>query len=99
MGSLPIVKNLENGHFGLFLASCILPNEIWNFWEDDNVVKSTLSVHQQGAGNGKTYSIWKSITENTDRKTYIIVTKQHSAKTVIYEELNDQKKRLIQSNR
>ena len=69
------------------------PNEIWDFWEDDNVVKSTLSVHQQGAGNGKTYGIWKSITENTDRKTYIIVTKQHSAKTVIYEELNDQRKR------
>ena len=62
------------------------PNEIWDFWEDDNVVKSTLSVHQQGAGNGKTYGIWKSITENTDRKTYIIVTNQHSAKTVIYEE-------------
>ncbi len=69
------------------------PNEIWKFWEDDNVVKSTLSVYQQGAGNGKTYNIWKSITENTDRKTYIIVTKQHSAKTVIYEELNDQRKR------
>ena len=69
------------------------PNEIWDFWEDDNVVKSTLSVHQQGAGNGKTYGIWKSITENTDRKTYIIVTKQHSAKTVIYEELNNQTKR------
>ena len=74
------------------------PNEIWDFWEDDNVVKSTLSVHQQGAGNGKTYGIWKSITENTDRKTYIIVTKQHSAKTVIYEELNDQIKRFETSD-
>ena len=39
-----------------------------------------LGVYQQGAGNGKTYGIWKSITENIDRKTYIIVTKQHSAK-------------------
>ena len=28
-----------------------------------------------------------------NNKTYIIVTKQHSAKTVIYEELMDQKKR------
>jgi hypothetical protein len=69
------------------------PDKIWDFWSDENVVKSVLGVYQQGAGNGKTYGIWKSITENVDRKTYIIVTKQHSAKTVIYEELNDQKKR------
>ena len=71
--------------------------DIWNFWNDENVVKSTLGVYQQGAGNGKTYGIWKSITENQDRKTYIIVTKQHSAKTVIYEELLDQKLRFQNS--
>ena len=69
------------------------PEQIWNYWCDDNVIKSVLGVYQQGAGNGKTYGIWKSIIENVDRKTYIIVTKQHSAKTVIYEELKDQKKR------
>jgi len=66
------------------------PSKIWDFWSVDNVVKSILGVHQQGAGNGKTYGIWKSITENKDRKTHIIVTKQHSAKNVIYEELKDQ---------
>ena len=69
------------------------PDKIWDFWSDENVVKSVLCVQQQGAGNGKTYGIWKSITENIDRKTYIMVTKQHSAKNVIYEELKDQKKR------
>ena len=73
------------------------PTDIWNFWRDENVVKSVLGVYQQGAGNGKTYNIWKSITENQDRKTYIIVTKQHSAKTVIYEELLDQKLRFQNS--
>jgi len=73
------------------------PTDIWNFWSDDNAVKSVLGVYQQGAGNGKTYGIWKSITENQDRKTYIIVTKQHSAKTVIYEELLDQKSRFQKS--
>lgn len=67
------------------------PTDIWNFWNDENCVKSILGVYQQGAGNGKTYGIWKSIAENQDRKTYIIVTKQHSAKTVIYKELIDQK--------
>jgi len=73
------------------------PTEIWKFWSDDNAVKSTLGVYQQGAGNGKTYNIWKSIIENIDRKTYIIVTKQHSAKNVIYEELIDQKDRFKNS--
>ena len=66
------------------------PDKIWNFWPDDNVIKSKFTIHQEGAGNGKTYGIWKSILENIDRKTYIIVTKQHTAKAVIYEELMDQ---------
>jgi len=69
------------------------PNNIWDFWDDDNTIKSVLSVHQQGAGNGKTFGIWKSICNNIDKKTYIILTKQHSAKNVIYEELQDQKNR------
>jgi hypothetical protein len=69
------------------------PDNIYDLWSDDNIVKSTLCVHQQGAGNGKTYGIWKSIAENLDKKTYVIITKQHSAKTVIYEELMDQMKR------
>ena len=71
------------------------PNQIWDFWSDDNTIKSILSVYQQGAGNGKTFGIWKSICENIDRKTYIIITKQHTAKNVIYEELKDQKNRFI----
>ena len=69
------------------------PDKIWDFWLDDNVIKSKLSIYQAGAGNGKTFGIWKSIIENIDRKTYIIVTKQHTAKSVIYEELIDQKLR------
>lgn len=73
------------------------PEKIWNFWADDNVIKSKLTIHQEGAGNGKTFSIWKSILENIDKKTYIIVTKQHTAKVVIYEELIDQKLRLKNS--
>ena len=69
------------------------PEKIWDFWNDDNVVKSKLTIYQQGAGNGKTFGIWKSILENIDRKTYIIVTKQHTARVVIYEELIDQQSR------
>ena len=69
------------------------PEKIWDFWPDDNIVKSKFIIHQEGAGNGKTFGIWKSILENIDRKTYIVVTKQHTAKVVIYEELIDQKQR------
>jgi|SaaInlV_150m_DNA_3_1039698.scaffolds.fasta_scaffold01374_2 hypothetical protein len=64
---------------------------IWKNWSDDDAVgTSKLTVHQQGAGNGKTYGIWKEIATNTDKETFLIITKQHSAKTVIYKELCDQ---------
>ena len=66
------------------------PSQLWNEWDDDNEIKATLTVHQKGAGNGKTYGIWKSIAENLDKEVFIIVTKQHSAKEVIRKELCDQ---------
>ena len=69
------------------------PNNIWNEWEDDNEIKATLTVHQKGAGNGKTFGIWKSISENMNKELFIVVTKQHSAKSVIRKELNDQAER------
>jgi hypothetical protein len=53
----------------------------------------SLTVHQKGAGNGKTYGIWKSITENENKNTFIILTKQHSAKHVIFNEFNEQARR------
>ena len=69
------------------------PNNIWDVWEDDNEIKAKLIVQQKGAGNGKTFGIWKSIAHNHDKELFIIVTKQHSAKTVIMKELNDQAER------
>lgn len=66
---------------------------VWDLWEDDNEMKATLTVHQQGAGNGKTYGIWKSIAKNKDKETFIIITAQHTAKQVIKNELDDQAKR------
>ena len=63
-------------------------------WIDENSVNSTLTIHQKGAGNGKTYGIWESICKNNDKVTYIIVTKQHTNfKEVIYRELIDQANR------
>lgn len=69
------------------------PKNIWNLWKEEDHISCKMIVHQKGAGNGKTFSIWKSICENTDKTQYIIVTKQHSAKNVILEELLDQQNR------
>lgn len=54
--------------------------------------QSTMYIKQQGAGNGKTFGLIQNI-ESKDfehYKCFIIVTKQHSAKTVIYNELKNQ---------
>ena len=69
------------------------PHNLWKQWEDDNEIRATLTLHQKGAGNGKTYGIWKSIVENKDKDFFLILTKQHSAKEVISKELKDQSSR------
>ena len=56
------------------------------FLSDENVVK-LVNISKELVM--EKHMVWKSITENIDRK-HIIVTKQHSAKTVI-SELIDQK--------
>jgi hypothetical protein len=72
---------------------CSNPRHLWDEWVDDNFVRNRLVVHQQGAGNGKTYGIWKSIVTNGDKNHFVVITKQHSAKHVIYHELCEQAKR------
>lgn len=63
-----------------------------NLWDDTIPPQCELFVKQQGAGNGKTYGIIQNIksAEFSHYKTFIYVTKQHSAKYVMYNELNDQ---------
>lgn len=58
----------------------------------DIPLQCTIYIKQQGAGNGKTFGLIQNI-ESKDFEHYecfIIVTKQHSAKTVIYTELKNQ---------
>lgn len=69
------------------------PEKIWDLWRDDNAVKPCLTIKQEGAGNGKTFGIWKTVSLNFDKDLYIITTKQHTAKEVILRELNDQAER------
>ena len=69
------------------------PQEVWDLWEDDNSCKCTLTIWQKGAGNGKTYGLWKEIIENPDKDTFLVLATKHSEKTVILNELNDQQDR------
>ena len=69
------------------------PYNIWGLWCETNEILPVLKITQQGAGNGKTYSIWKNISINFDKESYIIITKQHPAKEVIRKELDDQAER------
>jgi hypothetical protein len=60
-----------------------------NLWNDNVPPQCELFVKQQGAGNGKTYAIIQNLTQSTflHYKTVIIVTKQHSNKTIVKFEL------------
>lgn len=66
-----------------------------NKWKHNNHPEGTIYFNQRGAGCGKTYESIQII-DKDDRfknKSYIIyLTKVHSAKHVIYKELNDQYK-------
>lgn len=66
------------------------PLNVWDLWEDDNSCECNLTLWQKGAGNGKTYGLWKEIIENPDKETFFILLTKHSEKEVIIEELKDQ---------
>tara|TARA_Y100000389_G_scaffold7474_1_gene7174 strand:- start:4376 stop:7897 length:3522 start_codon:yes stop_codon:yes gene_type:complete len=69
-----------------------------DIWKEDNPKQCNFFYDQYGAGNGKTYSIWQNICDKYNEKTtHIILTKQHSAKDVIYKEFKDQKKKGVLS--
>jgi hypothetical protein len=64
------------------------------FEEDEKITQTTVYVSQQGAGNGKTFCASNLLSENFNNNntlyhhydTFVYLTKQHSAKTVIYNE-------------
>jgi len=62
-----------------------------NIWNDIKIEQCTLYFNQRGAGCGKTYESIQLI-ENTfkHKKTFIYLTRMHSAKEVIYNELMEQ---------
>jgi hypothetical protein len=63
-----------------------------DLWHNEEPYQCRLFIKQQGAGNGKTYGIIQML-EHQDfdhYKSLIIVSKQHSAKYVIYNEFKSQ---------
>jgi hypothetical protein len=63
-----------------------------SLWDDTTPPQCELYVKQQGAGNGKTFGIIQSIKDPafSHYKTFIYVTKQHSAKYIMFNELREQ---------
>ena len=66
------------------------PKKVWDLWEDDNSCECELIYWQKGAGNGKTYGMWKKVMQNPDKETFIVLATKHSEKTVILNEIKDQ---------
>jgi hypothetical protein len=62
-------------------------------WIIEEPPQSFLYVKQQGAGSGKTYGMMMSLNNDKEIAHYkwiIFITKQHAAKTVMYNEFMDQ---------
>lgn len=61
-------------------------------FENKKIIQTTIYVSQQGAGNGKTFRASNLLSENFNNimyhhyDTFVYLTKQHSAKTIIYNE-------------
>lgn len=66
------------------------PLNIMSLWNDSNNISASLTLWEKGAGNGKTYSMWKSVIINQDKKLFILLTNNHSEKDVVLSELKDQ---------
>lgn len=78
----------------------VIKNDI-NIWSDDELSQCVLYHNQRGAGCGKTYESIQLLDKSTifeHKDTFIFLTKMHSAKEVIYNELKEQYERGALSN-
>jgi hypothetical protein len=76
-------------------------NLIDNLWSIDELTQCVLYHNQRGAGCGKTYESIQLLNKNEkfkDKKIFIYLTKMHSAKEVIYNELIEQYKKGVLYN-
>ena len=72
----------------------LLKNNITKVLDINKPKQCNLYIRQQGAGSGKTHGIVQYIDKNEhNHDTYIIITKQHTAKFNIYKEFEEQYKK------
>jgi hypothetical protein len=67
-----------------------------DIWDNSDIIQCTLYHNQRGAGCGKTYESIQLLNKNKifkDKNIFLYLTKMHSAKEVIYNELIEQYKR------
>lgn len=72
-----------------------------NIWSESEYEKEILYFNQRGAGCGKTYESIQLLNNDerfNHKEIFIYLTKMHSAKEVIYNELLDQSKRGVLHN-
>jgi hypothetical protein len=73
-----------------------------NIWDNNEIIQCMLYHNQRGAGCGKTYESIQLLNNNNDKfkdkELFIYLTKAHSAKEVIYNELIEQQKKGILNN-
>jgi hypothetical protein len=77
-----------------------LKNNI-NIWSEEKIPQCILYHNQRGAGCGKTYESIQLLDKSkifNHKDTFIFLTKMHSAKEVIYNELKEQYERGDLSN-
>ena len=68
-------------------------NDFWDNWSDKKENIGSFIRVQKGAGNGKTYALWKSILENKNKRVFILLTKVITGVRVLFEELEAQRER------
>jgi len=76
ISKLVFIEKLKKGEFNINKG--VIPKQV------------NLYISQQGAGNGKTYNIIQKIDKDENYNCFIIVSKQHSAKTIIKNEFQNQ---------
>ena len=95
LDAMKLIDNINNYNFQNINLQCIR-DKTCNFCIEKYLEKGIIYFNQRGAGCGKTYeSIQLMQTDNRfiEKETYIYLTKMHSAKEVIYNELKEQEAR------
>ena len=99
--AITLIDNFNNSDLQSIRLQCIRDKICDDCIYQENIIKQKIEkgiiyFNQRGAGCGKTYESIQLIQTDKrfiEKETYIYLTKMHSAKEVIYNELKDQEAR------